>query len=1046
MQRDVRGKKTAGARRRRGEAGQSLVVAIIVLFILLFVGGLFIALVARNLQQARRAAQVSGANGFAEAGLRYMDDQLMKSPEGADWRTLPDDVPGDQDGDGSLVDINRNDPDFFWLKEFDPTTGEGGFTRVTFGGPSATRGNLGGRALVRITYQPRPDDPNSKYLKLESVGRVGTINPNDPTTFGNSERAGLRRELVAYKSIGIIDYARFVTNKDRKPTAASFGSARLVQDRNTAATTDAPVLRDIESQTVGPIRINGDVTFYGDNLFTLVPGRGDQIEIAGRIRLNDVSPTLLASDPAPAKGSTVGRPIGRLLVGAAGAAAPTNNNVLPSDSPQFTTLNGFVRDGVAAPDVAGLPRSISRLEPPVIDAPTGPNGLTRFRALTRDATALSPNETGPNPVAVGIRDDGTAGIIGWGSGLYINNPNDVQTASALLSGGATVRGDWLQPTSGNGGRRTPYWDGDFTYTPPGVDIELTPRYMRITQFVDSTAGRTRSIFRKPDGTPLRGYTQTIRYTYVPKLGAGAAQQQPKAGLAPDDTTNPRFKFAGYPQGDFVIFAEGNIRIRGVAGGLDPETRRAFLRHLTFVSNGTIYVDGNLLRDNITPDIENTSDQDGFPLANIKGRSSIALLARDYICVNTTQFLTPGASDFTNEPGTGEVVRRINSGNDPFNFRLTPGPMDRTNATPPYLTATTDAAGLPSVKFFFRHGSEFTTAAPGTEGAAINLFVNSTPAGTPNLFDFQPNPQQTLTLIVPSLSYVDQVFDVGAANPFLFPNAPNNGAPFGLNPPVVGLGNLLAINYDVSPGGDLIVPRAAYKLSRLGVAPLDVRIEAFMYAQEESFFIIPGPWFNPDPNDTYQGYINGIDPSTGTPRNRRADEDTILGTPRRVSHFFPFYRQPQDVRITLYGSVAENQTAPVGDQGAWLEKWGWVPRFMGSTGLPDTGGSPVGEQRTAHGPRGVYNDPAAIYKFPAKPYPTGNPPADTDSGPGNGILFEFDDRAILPYVRKPDGTFLLDNNGRPIPLRADVYGRTLPIVPRLPVAQGLLFFGENPVRQ
>lgn len=127
--------KTTTGIRRRGEAGQSLVVAIIVLFILLFVGGLFIALVARNLQQARRSAQVSGATGFAEAGLRYLDNQLMTSPEGADWRSLPDDVPGDQDGDGDPIDINPNDPDFFWLKEFNPVTGEGGFTRVTLGGP-----------------------------------------------------------------------------------------------------------------------------------------------------------------------------------------------------------------------------------------------------------------------------------------------------------------------------------------------------------------------------------------------------------------------------------------------------------------------------------------------------------------------------------------------------------------------------------------------------------------------------------------------------------------------------------------------------------------------------------------------------------------------------------------------------------------------------------------------------------------------------------------------------------------------------------------------
>ena len=131
------------------------------------------------------------------------------------------------------------------------------------------------------------------------------------------------------------------------------------------------------------------------------------------------------------------------------------------------------------------------------------------------------------------------------------------------------------------------------------------------------------------------------------------------------------KFEGYPadpvtvngvnyyQGDFVIFAEGNIRIRGVVGGKDPETDNYFVRHLTVVSNANIYIDGNLLRDNIKSD-----DNDNRAKA-VAGRSSIALLSKNYIAVNTTQFITPQQQLFESETKNREQpfprVVRINAG-------------------------------------------------------------------------------------------------------------------------------------------------------------------------------------------------------------------------------------------------------------------------------------------------------------------------------------------------------------------------------------------------
>ncbi|MCX6368275.1 MAG: hypothetical protein NTX57_16450 [Armatimonadetes bacterium] len=96
-------------RRRSSVHAQSLTVAIIVLFLLLFLGGLFIALIVNNMRAGQTAAKGSAADKFAEAGLTYMDDQLTKSPEGADWRPVPFVAdPLDTDGNGNYDDQDTN--------------------------------------------------------------------------------------------------------------------------------------------------------------------------------------------------------------------------------------------------------------------------------------------------------------------------------------------------------------------------------------------------------------------------------------------------------------------------------------------------------------------------------------------------------------------------------------------------------------------------------------------------------------------------------------------------------------------------------------------------------------------------------------------------------------------------------------------------------------------------------------------------------------------------------------------------------------------------
>ena len=77
----------------RGEAGQTLVLAVTVMFLLVFLGGVFIALLKRNMSATERHADALNAQQLAEAGLSFVNDRLTNSVEGADWRPIPDSAP-----------------------------------------------------------------------------------------------------------------------------------------------------------------------------------------------------------------------------------------------------------------------------------------------------------------------------------------------------------------------------------------------------------------------------------------------------------------------------------------------------------------------------------------------------------------------------------------------------------------------------------------------------------------------------------------------------------------------------------------------------------------------------------------------------------------------------------------------------------------------------------------------------------------------------------------------------------------------------------------
>ncbi len=864
--------------KKNRRSGQALILSIAVMFLLAFLGAIFVTMVGQNLGRAERAGDVLAAQYLAEAGIRYADRQLTYGEDGADWRPAPPE--GDPD---------PRDPDYRWISG--PI--EQRFSRYNYGD---------GRFLIRVSYNPRPDDKWSKCIKIESIGRIGNLNelyvcprgdhksPNpgncpkhnislvaDPTMF-SLVKSSLRRELVAYKPIGVTDYLRFVTNREKRQITFALG---------------AP-----DGQTVvyeGPIRVNGNLLWYGKNAKNEIRLRGtivnppagsnenqpplpiDCVEVAGKIFHEDDSTQVIV----------------KTIVG----NAEKQFIMRPSDDQDFTTAEGFYRDGNDRPDNRGFSRHIVRLEPPIIDLEDPATGINRYRQLTLNSGRWHNVDN----------EWVNAGRFGWGAGIYINNNYDVQRESESLLGGFSLRSDWVKPNNS----MTAYWRGPY-YVPPGVQIILHPNDINgdgkpdITLIrTDTSRGGSKRVWRSETGEPLYGVGQRIVRPY------------PENG---------------------VIFAEGNIRIKGMLP--DPDGNNgawAKYAQLTVVSNASIYIEGNILKYRAPGELE------GDP------RCVIALLARDYVCLNTTQFVS-----LLTDTGPAAIGSDSRDNRPPFHLIISPDPT--TNFRTEFAFGPGQYLLDPDFKpmLFVRHAAQ--------EGTAnINMWIN--PGQNSGLYDFAsqtaysgagfwPNP-----FGIPSYVYglndprMGGTAGVGSGTSFeqrswMLPRSMGgfqNGR-LDLN---VGRMNFIEVGLD-----QVNLVQHNYLLSGFTIQPMDIRIEAIIMAQNKSFFIIPGPWFNPDPRDSRANF--------------EATGKRWPGT----SEDFPFYGEPLDIKITFAGCITENRLASRSDVEAWMAKWGKIPEKYGAS-----------SKSTYH--------------------------------PGEGLTYIYDPYMSNP--RLPSGQYIrMDRYGRPLP--------------------------------
>lgn len=991
---------------RRRQQGQSLVVAVIVMFVLLFVGGIFVALVARNLLNTGRARETLGAYDFAMAGLRYADYYLQNSPEGADWRPAP------------TPPINPNDPDRRWL---DPAITFPPFTRIDMGN---------GRALIRVTYQPGYSggvvNPLGKYIKIESVGRSGFLNPSDPTTFSNTPAPRLRREVVGYKAIGITDFVRFVTNKDNETKfEADLGVPPIgvpVFTEYGELPVRTPGLTDPNYKGPGaPIMVNGDVNLLYNLVLAIQPGNSEAVMASGKIDTQWHKEGKLPPD----NGSDPLHIYPRYVDLSKPPAAWTSNHdptvlpiVLPSDNPSFDTFGGHVRDGAGVPDINGYVRGIPRLNPPLIDAPDPATNVDRYRALTRDSGRWFGGPGGFN-----------TGRIAMGAGIWINNFNDQERESQGVAGAKTLRSIWLNPQT-----YPEYWDGPY-FLPPGAIVEFGypiahpidaqgnvdfTNYEALPGFRIVRDPSDRPFFDPSGATAPRELVWTF-FIYKPagqrpviKLENPLLRNYARTRLGLSDQQINKL----LPEFNGVIMAEGNIRTRGLlpsktnmpivheAGDPDNLTDdqirdAANAPAITLVSAATIYVEGSLVRENYTEKVSGRT---------IPG-SSLALLALNSVAVNTTVLLSPNK----NMPFSSSDQDHL----PPYSTAIDVG---EAATTPPFAlsflfgddpTGYTVGGNPVPVYLLVRHGAPQPLA-------YLNLFVNEQfpgPAPHGSRYVFAPNALDPYAYSLVTFEQADFPFwpqaNGGTYTLFTEPGVPNTIRPA------------------VDPNFAQNTPVQPYLFSRAAIEPMDVRIEAVVYAENGSFFVIPGYSLNTDPSDTRDAALRRAQ-AAGLAQGK-------MLRPAGISDRYPFYGEPYDCRITIVGAVAENRTASIGDQAAWMRLWGYIPSVNGSTGKGPLGGNPDPVPDAHLKIDEVGGALTTDYRTTI----------EKNADITRGLRFLYDPLLRMPYAGyNPAG-------GQPLVLaswshvmggavRQDDYGRALPPLPRLPLCPGFVFYGE--VRQ
>jgi hypothetical protein len=940
---------------RGASRGQVLLIAVLLMTAILLMGILFVAVVMYNQHQSARHADMLLARSLAEAAIRYADYMLQYSPLGADWRPprppMYDQATGSYDfGFWGADGIPETDDDYYLPEEIvrgyygirDSSTGailRVGFTRypdptgASTSGPVMDQNTLGdGHALLRVVYDPDPPfeysdtgtqaDELSNHIKIEAVGVV-------------AGRAAVQQRLVCYKPIGLTDYLIWVTDKTNTGKTAYLGAVPWVDLDNSGSIEIhglGSALSDrgefLVSYFEGPIRVNSHLQLLGGNLagsplpnapldpdqasnqflMTTTPiprkANGDPKDPSdpndtpwgGYLRADAIEVRYGISDPAqnvpgsnvPGQTSAVRK---RYWDDGSGAVVTEANGstIWPSQHPAFATYEGLVRDGAETTDGAGVSRFVKPLSAPDVFLRDPLTGVDRYRSLTCHSG---------DPITVG----GSAtykGAFGHGDGMYVDNFSDLQFASSDgVHDLESLIDDWMREIpegdarSGDSG-----WNATYTlYVPPGVEVELfdgegalagaRPIVTRETAPLSDPAYASGGI--KPIWWPRHvGGEPGIRLVRHDRRWLDGAGDD--SGLNEMAIDYPKWPHA-------VIFAEGNIRIKGVLPRARRDNAGNIVRdyNLTVVSGGTIYIDGQIL-----------SPRDVDPNVRDEDNTKIALLARDHVCLNTTMLVPQMTS------GLVPVAPDDPANPDPDRLHLTLSPGAG------YLWSSWRFGEQPAS--VLRIHVQHTGAAPGPSG--VGMYVRDPATGNMVPFAFDPTRDrpQVYALVPPGALLRDLHGRTLPGNDIIAPlwetagsargpvaawnlTSYVDGSPGGLN-----MLSLFHLDPQVAPGStDYWVKR--WKLQEWAdfggalrpVKTLHAKINALIYAQEGCWFVLPGSYFDPEATNA-DGDGDGIADSV---EYRRYNYD-----------------------ITVCGTITENYTAHPDEVREWMDKWAYPSAWL-----------------------------------------------------------------------------------------------------------------------
>jgi hypothetical protein len=720
---------------------------------------------------------------------------------------------------------------------------------------------------------------------------------------------------------------------------------------------------------------------------------------------------------------------------------------LDSQNPLFSTAEGLVSDGAASADAGGFTRGRKRKEPPSFRSDDPATGESIYRTITRDS----------GTVLVG----GNSGAFGHGRNVYVNNLSDLQNRTdeqgrETAETNESLQYDWLNPNNGQAGSG---WQGSF-YTPRGAYLQLVPDGFVILR--DSRGAANERTWRDPSGADTSNSVN--RYRIVRNNSGKLFIANTYSGFGGGTTINnatPAQIAAVGTAFDGVLYFEGNVRVRGT---IPTDVQLTVVSGGTVyiegsITKGVVRTQAAVDQTGALGQRINTSSRSMLMLA---AKDYVALNTSQFFGLAPSQVVEevndlPSASEYNPirmrrqaTPGTPstylfrtEMLLDPESGN-PAN------PSTQKPFAAGYQEAGTNTfinAGIlmihtmddgPATNSFISMDVNFgvdNTGTPNVSDWQYLFDLNRTPPVTPtNVFDpYQVNnasdyaPYNVPGFIDPNYGAAQTdrgpIYGIGAESwqrygkfeGTFFPVAQSNGIggayggfPNIPNPVEHGTYQLLAQETnDFSFRFNDVGFNASndYLIARAAMLPNDVRIEASVFAEEGSFFVIPSPWFNPNPNDRRDSYMARVQ-VVGAPQAQAERYQNFGAAP-----ITPFYGEPLDVRVKIVGAVSQNMPAPMSQQAEWLKKWGWIPRSLGDTGL---------RIPQHHVPAG-FNVNTDLY--------VPNLIISYDPALGSGRAW---DPAFLAQ-----GPFYPQNPA----IRVDDDGRMLAPMPRLPVSPTLAYFGE-----